>query len=145
MALALAGAGIMAVAGPAGAGERAARPCAPGEVSAVISEGHSPDPTMSRLFGVWLKGQEGAGCLLTGTLDHIRFYDTAGKPLDVRFSTKTAVAPFQDVLVDDFFRAVVYIWAPAGEGGMPIGGMGDPDRRRRRAPIGTPATPLVTG
>jgi len=61
--------------------------------------------------------------MISGALDYIRFYDPAGQPLDVRFSDKNAVAPFDEVLVDDFFRAIVYVFAPAGSGGTSIGSM----------------------
>jgi hypothetical protein len=75
------------------------------------------------LFTIRLKGHEGVSCLLGGALDYIRFYDTSGRPLDVRFSDKNAVPPFEQVWVDDFRAAAVYISAPSGSGGLPIGGM----------------------
>ncbi|NUU20487.1 MAG: hypothetical protein HOV68_03070 [Streptomycetaceae bacterium] len=121
-AMALAGAAVLAAAGPAGADDWPTRTCAPGEVSARISERPSPSAD-DRLFTIALQGREGVSCLLSGALDYIRFYDTSGRPLDVRFSDKAAVAPFDQVLVDDLRAAVVYVAAPKGGGGRPIGGM----------------------
>ncbi|PWK81341.1 hypothetical protein C8D88_118109 [Lentzea atacamensis] len=117
---ALAGAAVLTAVVPAGADVRPTRPCAAGEISAEIGEGRSPNPSTSRLFTISLKG---VSCLLSGALDYIRFYDTSGRPMDVRFSDKFAVAPFENVWVDDFRRPVVYVSAPAGNGGMPIGSM----------------------
>lgn len=121
--VALAGIAVLTAAGPAGADERPTRACAAGELSVQIGEGRSPSPGTSRLFVLSFQGHEGVSCLLGGALDHIRFYDTTGRSIDVRFSDKTAVPPFEQVWVDDFRRAVVYIAAPAGTGGLPIGSM----------------------
>lgn len=120
---ALAGVAVLTAAGPAGADERPTRACAAGELSVQIGEGHSPSPGTSRLFVISFQGNEGVSCLLGGQLDFIRFYDTSGRPLDVRFSDKFAVPPFEQVWVGDFRRAVVYVSAPAGSGGQPIGSM----------------------
>ena len=121
-AVALAGAAVLAAAGPAAADEPPTRACAAGELSVKIVEMHSPSAS-DRLFGITFQAHKGVSCLLSGALDYIRFYDTSKRPLDVRFSDKSAVAPFDQVWVEDFRRAVVYVAAPAGNGGLPIGGM----------------------
>ncbi|MET8765208.1 hypothetical protein [Lentzea sp. NPDC004782] len=122
-AVALAAAAVLSAAGPASADVRPTRHCAADEVMPRIGEGSSPRPGTTRLFTVGFRTVNGTSCLLSGALDFIRFYDTSGRPLDVRFSTKAAVAPFEDVWVDGFRWAAVYISSPAGDGGMPIGSM----------------------
>ncbi|WP_147455104.1 hypothetical protein [Saccharothrix australiensis] len=121
-AVALAGAAVLAAAGPAGADERPTRTCAPGELTVRIGERPSPSAA-DRLFVIGFRGNEGVSCLLSGALDYIRFYDTSGRPLDVRFSDKSAVPPFEQVPVNDFREAVVYVAAPKRGGSLPIGGM----------------------
>ncbi|WNV87719.1 hypothetical protein [Umezawaea sp. Da 62-37] len=122
-AVVLAGAAVLATVAPASADVRPTRPCAGSELSVEIAEGYSPSPDTSRLFMIFLKGHDGVSCLLSGALDYIRFYDTSGRPLDVRFSDKYAVAPFEQVWVDDYRRAAVYIWTSVGSSGLPIGSM----------------------
>lgn len=121
-AVAVAGAAVLAGAAPAAADERPSRVCAPGELSVQIAEGHSPHPK-DRLFVIAFRAHKGVSCLLGGALDYIRFYDTSKRPLDVRFTDKDAVAPFDQVLVEDWHGPVVYVAAPAGDGGLPIGSM----------------------
>lgn len=122
-AAALAGAGQAGAGEPAGAGTPAPRTCAPGDLEIRIGERPSPLPDTERLFVIGFRSLKNGWCVLSGALDYIRFYDTAGRPLDVRFTDKDAVAPFDQVWVTDLGGPVVYVAGPKGGEVMPIGSL----------------------